>query len=112
MSCAKDSEKNKYQLTNLYRGPDGAQDEVHKFKGSCYKSFPTRKQAEEFIEEWKDQWLLAAALALRRELDQGSRPTLINGSSWFPSLRTADAVEEEAVEVANLAVGLGQLSFS
>lgn len=97
---------------NLHRGPDGAQVKVDEFPGSCHKRFPTRKQAEEFIEEWKDQWLLAAALVLRRELDQGSRPTLINGSSWFPSLRTAEAVEEEAVEVANLAVGLGQLSFS
>jgi hypothetical protein len=97
---------------NLHRGPDGAQVEVDEFSGSCHKRFPTRRQAEEFIDEWKDQWLLAAALVLRRELGQGSRPTLINGTSWFPSLRTPVAFEEEAVEVANLAVGLGQLSFS
>ncbi|KAH6686258.1 hypothetical protein F5X68DRAFT_208632 [Plectosphaerella plurivora] len=87
-------------VKELYEGPGGALNEVHRFSGSCHQSFPTRRQAEQFIKDWEGQMVSVAVQKYDRELSEGRRPPLIKGGSWLASLPPVDAVKQEELEDA------------
>ena len=49
-------------------------EEIHEVPGACYKRFRTQKQAEAFIEDWKEAYAEIWRRAVKEGLDKGLRP--------------------------------------